>query len=488
VKIYFLFIASILFFSFTRAQVINFEKTYGLAGYNEGRQILPVEKNSYILLGNTSGFYQVTNIYFAKLDSAGKIIWDKTYGGDTLCWGNSFKQTRDNGFIITGYTTDANGNYMVLLLKTDSSGQMQWKKTYGGSNWNFGYDLLVSKDSGYVIAGKTYSYGKGNADAYVIKTNSYGDTLWTKTYGDTAEDVAESIDTLNNNFIIAGYSNSFGTGEYDGYIINIDQNGNLNWYKIFGSTYNTEFFKIKHTKDTCMILVGCSTIPTNTAKTVDYIIKMDSLGKNFLWSKQIGGCNALYDVTQDNKGNFLVGGYTDSCGGSDICGGGKKDCILIFMDNQGNNVRGKTFGKANDELCYSANFTRDGGYILAGTTWSEGLGISNIFVVKTDSNFYANDSNIIQETAIKNIIPNEKNNILIFPNPTSGIVYINNIDPDSDALKISLYDLCGNLCYNTNYQKSINKIDIHHLENGMYIIKIENGSQQTIKKIILNKI
>ena len=154
----------------------------------------------------------------------------KLYGGINTEDANSVRQTTDHGYIIVGtvYTAGSVG-FKVHLIKTDATGDTLWTKTYGGTSYDYGYEVQQTNDSGYIITGYTASFGAGAEDVYLIKTNATGDTLWTQTYGGTDDDDGYSMQqTTDGGYIITGYTSSFGSSP-DGssvYIIKTDANGN----------------------------------------------------------------------------------------------------------------------------------------------------------------------------------------------------------------------------------------------------------------------
>jgi len=157
------------------------------------------------------------------------ITFERTYGGTGYDYGNSVQETQDGGYIIAGVTESFGaGEYDVYLIKTDSIGDTIWTKTYGGTDDDFGYSVQETQDGGFIIAGRTSSFGAGNGDVYLIKTDAVGATVWTKTYGGTDDDGGCSVqETQDGGFIIAGWTNSFGAGWEDVYLIKTDSLGNV---------------------------------------------------------------------------------------------------------------------------------------------------------------------------------------------------------------------------------------------------------------------
>ncbi|GAI14575.1 unnamed protein product, partial [marine sediment metagenome] len=136
------------------------------------------------------------------------IEWENTFGGFLQDGGSSMDLTSDNGFIITGSTYSyGNGDYDIWLIKTDDEGNELWNKTFGGDKKDFGTDIEVTKDGGYIIVGTTFSYGNGDSDIWLIKTDDMGNLLWDKTFGGAEDDKAGAIQqTSDGGYIIAGES------------------------------------------------------------------------------------------------------------------------------------------------------------------------------------------------------------------------------------------------------------------------------------------
>jgi hypothetical protein len=154
--------------------------------------------------------------------------WDKTFGGTSDDVGYSVQQTSDGGYIIAGWTNSSGaGGYDVYLIKTDSGGTKQWDKTFGSSSDDAGYSVQQTSDGGYIIVGWTNSCGACGYDAYLIKTDSGGTKQWDKTFGGSGNDVGESVQqTSDGGYIIVGWTNSYGAGGYDVWLIKTDSGGN----------------------------------------------------------------------------------------------------------------------------------------------------------------------------------------------------------------------------------------------------------------------
>jgi len=218
-----------IFTGYAHAQV-RFAKTYGGSGNDSARSVQQTSDGGYIVASFTNSFGAGNyDILLIKTNAFGNVQWAKTYGGANFDRANSVQQTSDGGYIVTGRTTSFGaGGWDIFLIKTDASGNIIWAKTYGGTNWDWAYSVQQTSDGGYIVAGYTTSFGAGNWDIFLIKTNASGNVQWAKTYGGSGDERAYSVrQTSDGGYIVAGYTTSFGAGSDDIFLIKTDANGNI---------------------------------------------------------------------------------------------------------------------------------------------------------------------------------------------------------------------------------------------------------------------
>jgi hypothetical protein len=371
----------------------EWNKTYGGSGWEDGISVQQTSDGGYIICGITSSYGAgEDDAWLIKTNASGNEQWNKTYGGSEVDYGLSVQQTSDDGYIMVGYTASYGvggaGNGDIWLVKTNSSGIEQWNKTFGGISWDFGHAVQQTSDNGYIIVGQTESYGAGDVDIWLIKTNPSGIEQWNKTFGGSKLELGPSVQqTSDKGYIITGCTNSTNSGDSDLWLIKTNASGDEQWNKTFGGIYRDEGQTVQQTSDGGYIIAGA----TNTSNNMDlWLIKTNASG-NEQWNKTFGG--SKWDISsfhyfghavqQTSDNGYIIVGTTESYGAGDW------DVWIIKTNASGNEQWNKTFGGRDEDYGHSIQHTSDGGYIISGLRNSSGVDGQEVWLIKinrTDPN------------------------------------------------------------------------------------------------------
>jgi hypothetical protein len=317
----------------------------------------------------------------AEFSADSVLEWNKTYGttNDDELW--ALVQTVDGGYALAGSTYSFGaGDLDVWLVKTDANGNQLWNQTYGGTSDDVAYALVQTGDGGFAVAGSTYSYGAGLSDFWLIKTDDNGNELWNKTFGGANYDIAMSVvQTVDGGYALAGCAQSFGAGNWNAWLVKTDEDGNMLWNNTYGGTNNDGARSLIQTSDGDYVMTG-STVSFSVGLSDFWLIKTDTNG-NHLWNKTYGGANwdDPYALIQTDDDGYAISGCTQSFGT------GNGDFWLVKTDASGNQLWNKTYGGINEDRARSLVQTDDDGYAMAGPTYSSGVGDADFWLVKTDA-------------------------------------------------------------------------------------------------------
>lgn len=252
------------------------EKAYGGYGGDGAFSIVEAGDGGFIAAGITTSFGEgMASAYLLKVDGNGNSVWEKTYGGSGDDVANWIVESGDGGFVAAGWTTSLGARGEDLYVwKIDGDGNKVWEKLYGGNEGDWASCIVRSGDGGFVIGGGTHSFGAGSEDIYLLKIDGDGNKIWEKTYGGDDYDKTERvIQSLDGGFIITGVTNSSTTGDLDAYLLKIDADGNKVWEKTYGGSQDDEPWQILETEDGEFIVVGW-TESFGAGKMDAYILKI----------------------------------------------------------------------------------------------------------------------------------------------------------------------------------------------------------------------
>ncbi len=359
----------------------------GGSNHDEGYSVIETASGDFVISGYTLSFGAGNmDAYFVQIDVFGNLIGTRTVGGGNSDYGKAIVQTSDGGYINAGETysfgNTGGGIYPeVWVTKLDASGNIQWTRTIGGSSEEFVGVIIQTSDGGYAVAGETRSFGQGSNDVYVVKLDASGNLVWTRTIGGGAGDGALAIrEAPNGDLVVSGYTNSFGQGLSDIYVIRLDATGNVLWTRSIGGP-DAEFAYQHVIMNDGSIVVAGYTYSYSQGNEDLYLIKLDATG-NLQWTRTVGGANSdgAFSVTVTQDGGIVAAGYTNSFGQ------GSFDIYVVKFDNAGNLLWTRTIGSAGYDLARSIIETSTGDLLVVGFTDSFGSGNRDFYIVRLDKN------------------------------------------------------------------------------------------------------
>ena len=367
----------------------TWNRTYGGPGNDLASEIQVTKDGGYVIIGVTESYGAGDgDAWLIKTDSEGNEEWNKTFGGPEYDGGKSVRETIDGGYILVGKTESYGSGCDLWLIKTDSEGNEEWSKIFGGSGFDGGWSVQTTKDDGYIIAGETASYGAGDFDLWLIKTDSSGNELWNKTFGGPLVDWGNTVrETKDGGYIVAGETESYGAGGSDVWLIKTDPEGNEEWNRTFGGSNSDGCRSVIETRDSEYVIVG-GTHSYGAGGSDLWLIKTDSEGKEE-WNRTFGeteqdigplggelGNDQGVAVQETNDGGYIIAGYTSSYGAF------PGDLWLIKTNSEGVLEWDMTSGRRGTDEGVSIQEISDGEYIIAGATTRGDAGSWDIWVVK----------------------------------------------------------------------------------------------------------
>jgi hypothetical protein len=366
-----------------------FTKTYGGTGWDGATDLIQTIDSGFVITGSISywnGEHINADMYLVRTDASGNVTWHQRIGGTGEDKGNAIIQTVDGGFAIAGYTTSFGaGESDMWLVKTDTNGVMIWNQTFGGAEIDVAYDLVQTADGGFVMMGNTESfYGAGGEGIWLVKTDTNGVMIWNKTYG---EGGSVLIQTTDGGFVLAGYAED---GEPDMALVKTDANGMILWHQIYRTPEPFEVTDIIQTDDGGFALVGgmkthhyavCGLCGRGYPEKDVLLLKTDANGV-VTWNQSYGGPyeDNANTLVKTKDGGFALAGYTTSFVA------GESDMWLVKTDTNGGLQWNQTYGGTGGDGAADLIQTFDGGFALAGYTTSFGAGETYMWLVKTDAN------------------------------------------------------------------------------------------------------
>ncbi|MGA1975736.1 MAG: hypothetical protein ABSG92_08875 [Conexivisphaerales archaeon] len=352
---------------------VEWDSVYGGTGPDTGQSAVQTSDGGFVLAGDTNSYgVSSQQAWLVRTDSTGNVIWNYTYGGTAGNYVEKVVAAGDGGFVVAGYTNSTGaigytpargaGGYDAWLFKVSSTGSLTWEKLFGGASNDYIYSVQKTSDGGYILVGGTYSSGAGGEDVWLIKTDSDGNMQWSKTYGTASDDVGYAVaQTSDGGYIIGGSTMSSGSG--DVYFIKTDASGNLQNSTIFGGAGVDAAYGVAQAAGGGYI-IEANTKSFGTGASRIWMLKLDT-SLSTVWNYTYGTSVDTYgySLLQSADGGLLVAGsISNSTFGLQV--------FIMKTDSQGSQIWNMTFGGAKDDVAYSITPTGSDGYIVAAATAS----------------------------------------------------------------------------------------------------------------------
>ncbi|MBL4755248.1 MAG: T9SS type A sorting domain-containing protein [Flavobacteriales bacterium] len=497
-------ISGLLISKTSHAQQVYFNNRYDFNGSQEVIwSVLETDSGYLCAAGVGAG-----EILLLSLDTLGNTVEEKPYGktGGTLFPGlsGSLIKTADGGFALGG-SIDLGNVSNAMLWRFDKNLDTVWTKTYGTPIYSqIGYQCKQTPDGGFVIIGVTDQF-VGN-DILLIKTDSLGDQQWQRAYGGSATESGLSINlTLDNGYILGGSTKSFGAGGADMYVIKVDSLGNQQWDTTFGGIYDDGAARVMQASDGGYLIggaIGQYILSSSFTQRQPLIVKLNSQGV-IEWEKGYGPARYLtstLSIHEQSDGSFVAAGQSNNSRGI-VAGSGWAIGFILKVTGQGDSVwyREHEYDTCykNDDFLRDMKPTNDGGFVTAGffgprtAPPCNDTGSQDMWVLKLDSCgcAYAGCDSACQQLVGVEELQDDEAKILIYPNPFSSQATVQFDRLTTDA-ELMIYDVTGRLVSKYAIRKNLNSLTLVGKEIGTGIFFLQLSQEHSViasQKVIINK-
>ncbi|MFM1874418.1 MAG: hypothetical protein RL266_155 [Bacteroidota bacterium] len=481
----------LLFFCLAKVQgQVQLTRVYGGESYDFGAEVIPTSDGGYLIAGSSSSFENdvSSQVLVFKADEWGNVVWRKNLGGVFADLAESMVETADGNLLVAGFSETINATYQFYALKLTMDGDTIWTRHYGGAAWDFCRQVAALPDGGFALLGQTYSYGAGEGDFYLIRIDSEGDTLWTKTYGGALDESGESIAlAADGGFFLAGTTESFGAGGKDMYVVRVDSNGDTLWTKAFGGVEDDICNAVAAAADGGYILAG-GTYNFTPGKS-DFILRKEDGIQQWVKTESKPGDNFLTDViVEPGTQNVTTVGYLTE---SDEFGGVDGRILRYGADGIWNGVA-KNHGTSETDNFIDIKLTSDGGYAILGTTQGYLNRFDDVWLVKTNNQGFGVSANV----AINEInIGNEAFAVRVAPNPVGSYsqLMIDGYELISKAfnyqVELRVFNALGKLVHVQNINSGNEMLQLNDVAAGILSYQLVAGNEllATGKLVKLNQ-
>ena len=371
-------------------------KNYGGTQNERGYAVQQTSDGGYVIVGSSTSYGAGgSDLWILKVDASGEFSWSKTYGGQGNDVGKAIVQTSDGGYIITGYTKSfsSGGDMDLWLIKTDANGESclyndggtctqnssKWVKSFGTSGNDYGNSVQETSEGDFIVAGKSGRI----PSVFVVKTNYLGEKIWENLYGTGPGDRGQYIiERQDLGFLIVGKENP-NNADDNLCLINIDTDGSEVWHSLYGGGSSDGGNHVSEVSGGGFIIAG-STKSYGNGNWDDMWLVKTSTGGSMEWQKTYGGNYTEIGnyVHEKVSGGYIITGSTESNGQ------GLYDIWVVSTDYTGNEIYSQTFGGNMDDKALRGSKSDNGELLIIGYTSSFGNGGDDVLFIKIDPNYH----------------------------------------------------------------------------------------------------
>lgn len=468
---------------FTGYGQISFLKYYATDSFDKGEGATQLADSSYLLTGSSSSFSGSAQAFIMKIDSTGKFLWSRSYGGVETDKGRRIFQVENDGIYVLGQSNSIGSNfYDIYFFKTDETGILLFEKTFGGTDYEDIHDAVMLKDTSFVLVGETYSNGGGQQDIYLARISKNGDLLWTQSMGNSAgADKAESVVLYQDTLLyVAGNEFVVDSSKNKAFIRKMNVDGTVYWTKYYGDEGQSAFRDLHIYKD--------------TIRAVGYFTQNGSDIHNFFRAMIRPDGSLEYGIKEYHTATYEINQVERYSDNNYVLSMSVKDepaipTKPIGFDNMyylfnGNLLFGGYFinvSKNNDDIVNQMIRTSDGGVLSVGYVSEDNL--VQVQVMKIDGRDYF--GNISLPASEAEIVGLEEQftveELKFYPNPVSDELII----ASKYAIqKIRIYSVSQQLVHEQKLSGTTEWLSLAHLAPGHYTAFIETA-QGTVRKSLI---
>ncbi len=463
-------------------QNIPFTHSYGYFGAEEGFGIVEASDSGYVLCGQTGSFTNgQSDVFLVKISINGELEWAKNIGFYNSEGARSIAKVPGGGYLLAGYGNSfGNGGYDALIIRTDENGDTLFTKHYGGTDWDFADKIIALSDGNFFVVGKTYSFGEGGSDAYILKINPQGDTLYTRTFGTAGDQAARDIlEYQPGKVAICGYGTFFENSGEDVFLASFDHVANLWDFETVATLPGAqEGHALVKFPGGRFVVVGTSKPGSHYAPASFFF----NTSGNYVDQTLLGGPTLnefLYTAHLYGPDQMVVAGKWIPVGTT------KSDAVYYVLNDSGYFLDGRVVSNSGDNVARQIIVSSDGGIVAVGTSKGLGPGLSGVLAWKMNNLLEASDS----QSAVLGMGDKDgpESDVQIMPNPVYD--YFQMAIPAGESVKtLSLSDAQGrnvkllfSFCENGGLLSS----SLSSCSSGIYFLQAELKSGKVLKQKVI---